>query len=389
MKQSRLPILAIAFAAVLLMSATIVVTQNTDDEKKLEFTGTVTGLSSYNQPKLDIDSQEVFDAGLKLGATFTIITENHTYHGAILLKDYLGMFMFDKFVNVEKDGTLSIGIIGELISAETGSTVKLINEGTSDRYSKTPQYNKGLSNNRDDFASDEIFANFYEITGGSMADDRFYRSFSPLSATNDGSSTITSRAYFVNELGSNHGIDFDIALSFTDEKVQAAVADSKIDGHVVDVCAAGDYVAPNMTYLYFQHKDKTKTVLDTIIDEGEKCYLIHCNQGRDRTAYVALLIQSLAGATPEQMSNDEARAFANLYNIADSSEEFKVIAKLTYDRNMYLIANPGKISEIAFIDWDTIDVSSIDTKQAAIDYCTGYLGMTQERVNALIDNITA
>ncbi len=28
-------------------------------------------------------------------------------------------------------------------------------------------------------------------------------------------------------------------------------------------------------------------------------------------------------------------------------------------------------------------------KQAAIDYCTGYLGMTAERVDALIDIITA
>ncbi len=54
-----------------------------------------------------------------------------------------------------------------------------------------------------------------------------------------------------------------------------------------------------------------------------------------------------------------------------------------------VIAHPDKISEIAFIDWDTIDVSSIDTKQAAIEYCTGYLGMTTERVDALIDIITA
>ena len=144
-----------------------------------------------------------------------------------------------------------------------------------------------------------------------------------------------------------------------------------------------------MTYLYFQQKEKTKTVLETIVDEGEKCYLINCNQGRDRTAYIALLIQSLAGATPNQMRDDEAKAFANLYNIDPSSEEFKVIAKLTYDRNMYIIAHPDKISGIAFIDWNSIDVSSVDTKQAAIDYCTGYLGMTAERVDALIDIITA
>lgn len=54
-----------------------------------------------------------------------------------------------------------------------------------------------------------------------------------------------------------------------------------------------------------------------------------------------------------------------------------------------VIARPDKISKIAFIDWDIIDVSSIDTKQTAIDYCTGYLGMTAERVDVLINIITA
>lgn len=52
-------------------------------------------MSSYNQPKLDIQSQDVFDAGLDLGSTFTIITENNTYHGAILLKNYLSMSIAD------------------------------------------------------------------------------------------------------------------------------------------------------------------------------------------------------------------------------------------------------------------------------------------------------
>lgn len=390
MKQNRIAVLAVTIVVIILSSSAIVCTYNAENDKPAEFIGTVIGLSSYNQPKLDLESKDVFDAGLNLGSTFTIITDDHTYHHAILLKDYLGMFMFDVFVNVEKDGKISIGIFGELIFAENGSTVKLVHEGTSDRYSKTPKYNSGLSNDRSDYPSDEMFTNFYEITGGSIADDRFYRSFSPLTETRDGEGNpVYTRAYYVNELAYTYGIEFDIALSFTDAAVQSAVSNTKIAGHVVDVCGSGDYVAPDMKFLYFQQPEKTKTVLDAIIDNGEIKYLIHCNQGRDRTAFVALIIQSLAGATSDEMRDDEAKAFANLYNIDPSSEEFRVIAKLTYDRNMYLIANPDKITEIAFIDWDNIDVSSVNTKQATISYCIGHLGMTAERVNSLIDIITA
>ena len=54
-----------------------------------------------------------------------------------------------------------------------------------------------------------------------------------------------------------------------------------------------------------------------------------------------------------------------------------------------VIANPDKITEIAFIDWDSIDVSSVDTKQAAVNYCVGYLGMTAAQVDTLIDIIVA
>lgn len=36
-------------------------------EDEFSVTGTVTGLSSYNQPKLDIKSEEILDRGIGLG----------------------------------------------------------------------------------------------------------------------------------------------------------------------------------------------------------------------------------------------------------------------------------------------------------------------------------
>ena len=54
-----------------------------------------------------------------------------------------------------------------------------------------------------------------------------------------------------------------------------------------------------------------------------------------------------------------------------------------------VIANSDKISDVEFVDWNSIDVSSVNTKQAAVNYCVGYLGMTAAQVDSLIDTIVA
>lgn len=345
-------------------------------EEELTFTGKVTGLSSYNQPKLDIKADELFDKGIELGAEFRVETQDRTFEDAIFMKGYLGLFMFDIYVNIENDGYVSIGCMGKLITADEGSEITLTKTGTSDRYQKTPQYNKGHTNNRADYQSDEQFANFYEVTGGDIKPGILYRSFSPLYDP-----AKQSRSPYVNELAEKANIKFEIALSYSDSSVAAAV--KSLDGYCLDLCENGDYVAPSMGYLYFQQKEKTVKVLDSIL-ENDGAYLIHCNVGRDRTGFTCLLLQALCGCTADEMKADEAKAFCNLCNIEVGFEEYRAVCASTYDRNMFLIANPDKIDDIFEIDWKNIDVSSVDTYSAAYNYCTGYLGMSESDVNGVI-----
>jgi len=366
MKLGNREILAIAIAAIFLSTAYTYVVFQPPAEEDLVFSGEVTGLSSYNQPKLDLEAKEIFDAGLSLGSTFTVITETEVFESAILLKSYLGMFMFDIFVNVEKDGTVSIGCVGKLISAEVGSTVQLVYSGVSERYMSTPLYNENYSNDVKDYPSEAVFANFYEVTGGEIAPGIIYRSFSSLNSTEK-----DSRSSYVNALAEEVGIEYLIALSYSDKSVKDAI--TKAEGYCIDLCKGGNYIAPSMGYLYFQQKEKDTQVLRAMID-NDGPYLIHCNVGRDRSGFVVLLLQALCGCTAEEMQECEARALCNLYNIEYGSKEYNTVVSCTYDRNLYLIANPDKIDDIFNIDWDNIDVSGVDTFGAAYTFCTEYLG---------------
>jgi hypothetical protein len=350
---------------------------NQDEEYTV--TGTVTGLSSYNQPMLDIRADDLFAHGMELGSTFTIETEERTYQDAILLTGYLGMFMFDMFVNVESNGYISIGCIGKLVTADEGSKVTLTHTGTSERYLSTPLYNGDYTNSRADYASDAEFANFYEVTGGDIKPGILYRSFSPLYAPE-----MLARSAYVNQLAEEHDIQFEIALSYSNSTVTDAT--KKVQGYCVDLCKEGKYIAPSMGYLYFQQKEKTKDVLTSILD-NDGAYLIHCNIGRDRTGFTVLLIQALCGCTEQEMQECEARAFCNLYHIEVGSEEYKTVVDCTYDRNMYLIAHPEKIDDIFDIDWDNINVDGIDTYAAAYDFCTKYLGLTDAQVQGIQDKL--
>ena len=352
-----------------------------DKDEGFTVSGEVTGLSSYNQPKLDIQADEIFSQGAELGSLFTVQTETQTFEGAIMLGNYLGLFMFDIFVNVESDGYISIGCVGKLIVAEQGSQVTLTYTGTSDRYAKTPCYNGGSTNNRADYASDEEFANFYEVTGGDLKSGVLYRSFSPLYAPDK-----QARSVYVNQLAEKVGIQYEIALSYNSASVEKAT--QSLEGYCIDLCKEGKYVAPGMGYLYFQDKDKTISVLRGIMD-NDGPYLVHCNVGRDRTGFVILLIQSLCGCTAAEMQENEARAFCNLYHIDEGSTEYNVVVESTYARNMYFIANPDQIPNIFEIDWDDVDVSSVDTYSAAYSYCTDYLGLTADEVSGLVAKLCA
>jgi hypothetical protein len=54
---------------------------------------------------------------------------------------------------------------------------------------------------------------------------------------------------------------------------------------------------------------------------------------------------------------------------------------------MFLIANPDRIPDMFDIDWDHIDVGSVEPYSAAYSYCTGYLGLTDDEVMKVRGNL--
>lgn len=174
------------------------------------------------------------------------------------------------------------------------------------------------SDNAADFANDIVFGNFRALTGGNLKENIFYRGASPCQNEHN-------RANNCDNLCKNAGIDFMLNLSDNSDEIALAMA-------------ADDFNSPYFTHLLKNGKvalcdltsnfnaDKFCTSITNgfrrlIASEGP--YYMHCIEGKDRTGFAAVLVESLAGATKDEMQKDYMITYDNYYGITKASDPTK------------------------------------------------------------------
>ena len=55
-------------------------------------------------------------------------------------------------------------------------------------------------------------------------------------------------------------------------------------------------------------------------------YLIHCNEGKDRTGFAAAILEALMGADAGEIAADYMRTFSNFYGVGEGTEQYQKIA---------------------------------------------------------------
>lgn len=207
---------------------------------------------------------------------------------------------------------------------------------------------------RNEYPSDIVFANFRSLSGGNLKENFIYRSASPCDNQHN-------RASYVDTLMGQAGVNFMINLADTTEK---------IDGYM----SAEDFNSPNFASLYENNKVvlltmnmnyasdafKTKAVsgLNAILN-NEGPFLVHCTEGKDRTGFMCLLIEAIAGATYQEIVDDYMVTYANYYGITKEKDSVK------YNVIIQSLLNP-MIEEI--VGQTDIDFNEVDFALAAKNY---------------------
>lgn len=335
-------------------------------------TGTITGVEKYGNIVLDTMSINLYAAGYRAGDVLAVTVGEHT------LELPLGTNYSDVGTGklIARDATASsspylviainMGDFAKAYGAKVGDSVKLALKTAGGYLAEYEAHQVVRTNNRADYASDEVFANFREITLGNVAPGVLYRTSSPINPE-------IGRAAYADKLIQAAGIKTVVNLADSKAEVEGYFTGKDFaspyykslyeGGSVVTLSMGVDFTAP-------EFKTKLKSGLEFML-ANKGPYVIHCNEGKDRAGFAAILLEALMGATKEEIVADYMLSYENYYHVEKGSDQYKTISRIAED----------VLCQIAGLEKGS-DLSKVDLGKAATNYITG-MGITAEQVNTL------
>ncbi|MBR2801424.1 MAG: tyrosine-protein phosphatase [Erysipelotrichaceae bacterium] len=221
---------------------------------------------------------------------------------------------------------------------------------------------------REDYPSDEAFANFRNVEVGDLKPGIFYRSASPCDNQH-------KRAPYVDRLIEGAGVQFILNLADTDEKIQGYLAKEDFASpYFLSLYESGQVlpIALNMNYGSEEFQQKLVNGL-TAMAEQEGPYLIHCTEGKDRTGFVCMLLEALSGASYQEIVDDYMLTYDNYYeiNIEKDPAKYDIILEKNLNDMIRVVVNDEKK-----------DITKTDLKASAEAFLLR-IGMAEESLAML------
>ncbi len=195
--------------------------------------------------------------------------------------------------------------------------------------------NISYTNNREDYESDAVFANFRGVEAGEIAPGVLYRSASPCDNK-------FSRAAYTDRLISEAKIGFIMNLSDSDEDIKGYIAEEDFDSPYFLSLYENGMVCPLSMNANYGSEDFAKKAAAgfTAMAHSDGPYLIHCLEGKDRTGFVCVLAEALMGATREEITDDYMITYKNYYGITAESDPTRYeVNKMQVDDMLDLLTN--------------------------------------------------
>lgn len=220
--------------------------------------------------------------------------------------------------------------------------------------------------------SDEVFANFRAVGVGNLKQNVLYRSASPVDNQH-------KRAAIADRLAAQAGVAFVLDLSDNEQEVAAHIEAEDFDSpHFSSLYEQGNVIALSMNMAFKSEGFSEKLVRGlTAASKADGPYLVHCVEGKDRTGFVCVVMEALAGATYQEMVADYMVTYDNYYGINQTSEPTKygIIKEKYVDVMLRYIAGDGDV-----------DITTVDYATAVKAYLLS-IGMAEADIDALKERL--
>ena len=221
--------------------------------------------------------------------------------------------------------------------------------------------------------SDIVFANYRNVKVGNIKEGILYRSASPIDNSHN-------RASVVDRLISNDRIKYVVNLSDNEEDLVNHFNKEDFNSpYFKTLYDSKKYIALGMNMQIKEQSFKDGLVKGlTAISNNNGPYLVHCVEGKDRTGYFILILESLLGSSYQEMLDDYMKTYENYYGITkeNDKEKYETIKVRNIDMMLHYIVGSDNI------DLTKIDDYSLYTKNYLLS-----IGMKEEDINKLINRL--
>lgn len=237
-------------------------------------------------------------------------------------------------------------------------------QGYAEEY-KLQQLTGARSDKREDYPnlSDAEYANIREVNTTGMGKGALYRSSSPIDPS-------LNRNTHVDALIPVYNIHTIMNMTDQESTMKSYPGFDETNYAKCDVIA----LAMGMDYSAEDFRQKLADGLRFMIDH-EGPYLLHCKEGKDRTGFVAAILEALMGANMDEITADYMTTYTNYYGILPGSPQYDEIAK----------SNIGVSMEKA-LGMNQSDAQESDLPTIATNYLKG-IGLSDDEISTLKEKL--
>ncbi len=288
-------------------------------------TAKIVEVQKYGNVVLDLKAKDMADAGYEAGDTVNIeVGESKLempYCTSYSDVDTGSLLLRNDTKNDLLLAAINMGNFSETYKAKEGDSITISLKEKKGYLSEYLLRQLERTNNRGDYATDSIFANFRGITTAGIKKGVLYRSASPINNE-------IGRAAYADKLTEAVGV-----------RTVVNLADNKTE--IASYAAKEDFDSPYYKSLIDKKQVK---LLDMSVDIASKefgkklasgmkfmakhkaPYLIHCTEGKDRAGFTAAVLEGLMGASMDEIVKDYMVTYENYYHVERDSEQYKKIA---------------------------------------------------------------
>ena len=222
------------------------------------------------------------------------------------------------------------------------------------------------TNDRNDYSSDAVFANFREIKGGNLGSGALYRSSSPVNNE-------IGRAMYADELAEENKINTVMNLADSSDAVEGYFKEEGFASpYYKSLYENGQVIALNMG-VSFKTREFQLALVEglTFLSLNEGPYLVHCNEGKDRAGFTSALLSALMGLSYEEIAADYMTSYENYYHVEKGTEQYEAVKRSNID---------SMLSFIAGVEADNL--SSVDLSAKAEEFLLA-IGMEKANIDTL------